>query len=303
MSQWTVTGILASVQRRGFLPTGDETFSAADFMAILDEELRGYVLPFIRECNEELLIRRYDVSSIPSDGRVRLGERFGVESVKAVYGSTDGGVSYFPLSRLEPEEASRYQTGTGQGCWYFEDDFVCLVGTPVGYTHLRLTYYLRPSTLCLETAAAQVSSLNGGRTVITATADTTAALSGTAFDVVSGRPGLRILNVDAAGTASGSTITFSSAVDSAVVAGDFVCMPGTSPVPNIPADLLPLLVQRAVCVCLGAKNDVALGQHQARLGQMEASARSAFTVRSQGTPRFINSPLTLGPNRRNRWFR
>lgn len=303
MSQWTVEGILASIQRRGFLPTGDETFSSEDFRAILDEEIRAYVLPFLRECNEELLVRRYDVTTIPSSGRIRIGERFGVESVKAIYGSTDNGTTFQPLTRLEPEESARYQGGPSQGCWYFEDDFVCLVGSPVQYTQVRLTHYLRPSRLILESECNVVASVDVARLVVTTTATTAGILSGGYYDIVSARPGLRVLNVDSPGTAVTTTVTFDDVIDAAVQAGDFVCMPGESPVPNIPADLLPMLVQRAVCVCLGAKNDGALAQHQARLAQMEGAARSAFTVRSQGTPRFIQSPMSTGRVNRNRWLR
>jgi hypothetical protein len=300
-ADFTTTELVASVKRRSFLPANDETLTDADILAILDEEMRLYILPFIRECNEELLIRRYDVTP-PSDGRIRVGTRFGLESVKAVYGTTDG-TNYTQLMRVEPEQAPHQTLGANGigGCfWYFEDDFVCLASTPTPFTTIRLTYYLRPNKLVPVEECALVTAIGSpgeDGTNVSLSNYIVALQDADDVDIVDAAPGLRILQMDAVQTYQDDTTTQIASLSSSVAAGDYVCLVGESCVPNIPADLVPLLTQRAVVVCLGGKNDVALDQQTQRLMQMEAAARSAFTVRSQGTPRYVRGPMDAG-NRR-----
>lgn len=297
-ASYTTTALLASVKRRSFLPANDETYTDEGILELFNEELNSFILPFIRECNEELLIRRYDVVP-PSDGRMRIGTHFALESVKAVYATKDN-VHYHPITRVEPEEALAQESA-----WYFEDDYVCLCKAPSNYTGIRFTYYLRPSQLVPVDECAQVTGLGAPGVVLLSGTPTAIEIAN--VDFVAGSPGLRILAMDVEQTNNiGSSTEIAPEIAALLSPGDFMCAVGTSCVPNIPADLVPVLVQRVACVMLAGKNDVALAQHEARLQQMLGAARSGYNVRSQGSPRYVRGPLGYFTGRRwpfrNWWF-
>lgn len=56
---------------------------------------------------------------------------------------------------------------------------------------------------------------------------------------------------------AGTSLTFASLPDDLAV-GDYICLAGQSPVPTIPLDLHPVLVQAVLCACLSSKKDKAI---------------------------------------------
>lgn len=138
--------------------------------------------------------------------------------------------------------------------WYFEGSSVVVVPRPAesgGY--LRITYERRPSRLVLPAGAASVTSVvslvaggNPVRVGFTAT-DFFGAVGATAqLDVVKGTPGYESLVDDAeAEVETGPLLELALGLDEVEV-GDWLCTPGTAPVPQVPEAFHVVLAQAVV---------------------------------------------------------
>ena len=178
-----------------------------------------------------------------------------------------------------------------------------LVPSPSQSGTLRLEYHRRPSALVTTSAVATISSINGARTVITTTATIPSTIvSGISVDVVDNTPGFKTLVMDATTTAttSGTTITLTAALPSSVAAGDYVCLAGESPVPQIPVELHPLLAQRTKAAALEALGDPKAVQAMQVCDRMRQSAMVQLSPRSKGSPRYLINRNAPGLGRRRR---
>src|SRR5262249_21702328 len=148
--------------------------------------------------------------------------------------------------RIEPERVSWYDgTGSPVG-FYLAGNQAMLVPNPSGLGTLRFVYHRRPSTLVLPSQAAVISSAINGTTGAFNVSNASAI--GLAFpDIVSAKSSFDILANRLACEIIGATITPDLPADvlgAGIDTGDYVCVVGTSPVPQIPVELHPLLAQR-----------------------------------------------------------
>lgn len=303
MSQdFSTVALLASIKRRGMLPSTDETLATADFLAIATEEIQSYITELLVSVREEYAVSSYDVATVVGTEAYRLPPRATGDALRDVLLS-DGQGNYHPLSRVEPSR--RYDYGsTGEASGYvLEDNSVILIPAPSTSHTLRMMYFRQPSKLVETSAVATISSIDVTRLIITTTASIPSTFtSGVVLDVVDEKPGFRCLTIDAAttGTVSGTTITLSSALPSTVEAGDYVCLAGESPVPQIPVSLHPLLAQRVVVKCLEALGDKGVNAAKAICDEMRKSAVTLLTPRTQGSARVIVNFNGPGWSRRTR---
>lgn len=133
--------------------------------------------------------------------------------------------------------------------------------------------------------------------------------SGVTLDVVNHNPGFRILVLDAAttGTVSGTTITFSVALPASVVAGNYVCLAGESPVPQLMPEAHPLLAQRIVVKSLEALGDKKVDGAMATCERMKKELLARLMPRTKGAIQYVvnrNGPgFGAGRGRGLTWVR
>lgn len=284
---FTTTALLASLKRRGMLNANSDALDDSDYLAIATEEMQSSVMPWLIGLREEYGVADYDVSYTAGTAAYRLPPRAAGDSLRNVLIQASTG-DYVPLGRVEPEVASMYgSTGLPVG-YYFKDQDLVLVPTPTAAGSIRLQYHKRPSKLVATSAVATISSINGGRTVITTSATIPSTIvSGISIDVVDNTPGFKTLAMDYTTTAttSGTTITVTTALPSSVAAGAYVCLAGESPVAQIPVETHPLLVQRAKATALEALGDPKWKAAYEMAEAMEKRLARALTPRSKGSAR------------------
>lgn len=296
---FTSTALLASIKRRGMIVGATDTWSDADLLALATEEMQSYVMSVLMDVREDYRTADYDVATVASTATYRLPERAAGDSLRNVLYSSDGGLEYSPLVRVDADQAGASATlGTPYG-FYFKDTDVVLVPTPAIAGTLRLQYPRRPSKLVAASAVATIApgGINGNRTVITTTATIPSTFtSGVTVDVVDNNPGFKILTMDAAttGTVSGTTITLSAALPASVAAGDYVCLAGESVVPQIPVEMHPLLAARTVEVALEALGDKKSVVAAKRTETMRREAIGMMTQRSKGSVRALVNRYGVG---------
>lgn len=67
--EWSTSGLIASISRNAFLPANQNTFSQADFIAIMNEELQSRVIPYILDLNENYFYTTVQVATLGSSSK------------------------------------------------------------------------------------------------------------------------------------------------------------------------------------------------------------------------------------------
>jgi hypothetical protein len=195
------------------------------------------------------------------------------------------------LNRLEPEREADYDsTGNLAGFYYRGNQVVLVPSSSSTATTLRMSYFIRPNELAAISATNgihAISAINTSTKAVTV-AGNTAISTSTPCDLVAATPGFESLDIDLTPTAaSGTVITFgnASALPTDLAVGDYVCLAGKSPVPQIPAEFHPILAQRVACAWMEAFDAPGLEKAVAKLGKMEEAAGVLVSPRSPGNPR------------------
>lgn len=297
---WTVEDLIASVKRRAFVPTAQATFQTADFLAIANEELQSYVVPLVISQREDYFIAHLDYALTSGVMEYRLPSRAigsGLREVSII--DSDGQVN-----NNFPRVARENLTEADKGYYLDGNVLMLIVENPtqvvdIGQT-LRMTYYQRPNTLVSSTLTATIATVtHATNTVTLAAAPPVAFTTGVEYDLINGAPGFEALAIDWQASSVGVTMVFADPLPTDLAAGDIIGIAGQSSVPQIPADLHPLLAQRcALKVLEGLGDSEGIDKAAGILARMEADAVKMIAPRTTGSAeRIVNwsSPF------RNHW--
>lgn len=303
---WLADDLISSCKRRGFIPSAQASFTTTDFLAAADEEIRSYVLPLVRRVQEDYFLQSQDYTiqagaspiGAPPGSQYRIPYRAVGGALRGVY-LVDSAGNPIPVPRVDPDDLSEVSYGV-----YFMGNVVNYVNR-TNYsapTTLRMTYYLRPSSLVLAASAGKVQSLNAGAQTVTLVSAPAAFTGQTSFDVLRGRPGFEMLGFDLPATISGSTVTFAGPLPADLAVGDYVCLPEQSPIPQVPAELHPLLAERVAAAFLRSQGDAA-GVQASKLEQerLEADALVLLSQRMGGEVKKIIPRGSLWRRGRKPW--
>lgn len=239
--------IIASVLLRSGFPT-DNYFSNAEMLTIMNDEIKLVINPLIMTLQEEFLLQIKDYT-IVAGASYRLPKRALGSKLRDV--KIFDGSNYRNINRLFEEDRAANPVG-----YYLNRNSLELSGEFTAQT-LRVTYYLAPSALVLTTSAATILTIDSATQVTVSSLPTNIAVN-TQIDFVQSSGQYDLLDIDKTVTGvSGTTLTFAALPDGLAV-GDYICVAGQSPVPTIPLDLHPVLVQAVLCSCLSSKKDKAL---------------------------------------------
>lgn len=258
------TELISALKIKGSFPTSNDLFSTSDFLVLFNMQLKSDLTPMLLKLNEEFFLQYVDFT-ISSGSSYRIPKRAigaKVRDLKVV----DSSGNYTDIQRLFEEDRSGNASG-----YYVTRNSIELTSDFTGNT-LRMKYFARPSTLVATTECAQVTSIDTGlNQVVVSSAPATMAVS-TVVDIVQNNNPYDLLSMDVAlSSVSGTTLGF-AALPSGLLVGDWICLATESPVPMIPDELHPVLVQSALVSCLSSKKDKALEVESERLEQMKADA-------------------------------
>lgn len=290
--------LIKSAKRRAKIPSAQASWSPTEILSSADEQIQSYVLPLIRRMREDYGLQSLDFALTTPDrqgttGPFRVPYRAVGGAIRDVY-LLDANRNPIDVPRITPDDLEQATWGV-----YFVGNVLYLLNktTQSAPITLRMMYFLRPNRLVQQASAAQITGINFGTGAVTL-GSVPAGYSGqTTWDLVQGRPGFDTLAFDFAGTLGGSTVFFSSALPGDLVVGDYVCLPETTPVPQIPPELHPLLAQRVAVQYLESEGDQSVIQAAQTLSRMEADAMTLLTPRIEGRAKHI-IPSQRGPWRR-----
>lgn len=240
------TELISALKIKGSFPTSDDLFSNADYLVLFNHQMKTEIIPVMLLLSEEYfeLTKDYTISSgttyrIPSRA---IGAK--LRDVQFIDGSNN--VSH--INRIFEED----RDGNPRG-FYIVRNSIELSTDFTGDT-LRIKYFGRPNTLVLTTSCGQVASIDSA-TQITVTSLPSTMTTGVLCDFVQNKNPYDLLDYDSAITGvSGSSVTFAS-LPTGLAVGDWLCLAEESPVPMVPDEMHPILVQSALVAALSAKKD------------------------------------------------
>jgi hypothetical protein len=278
------TELISALQLHGSFPTSDDLYSSADFLSLLNHQMKAEILPMMLKVNEEFFLQYQDFT-IGSGSTYRIPTR-AIGTVIRDLQIIDGSANVSSISRLFEEDRPNNLSG-----YYITRNSVELSSDFSSGT-LRMKYFARPGTLVATTSCAQVTVV-AGNTITVSSAPTTMAL-GTLVDFVQNNNPYDLLGMDLAiASVSGTTLDF-AAVPSGLTVGDWICIAGESPVPMLPEEMHPVLVQSALCKTLSSKKDKAYKDELETLVRVKEDAINMLDPRIENNSNKVRSGKLLG---------
>jgi hypothetical protein len=288
---WTATDLIASVKRRAGIPAAQATYTDAEILTICNEEMSSFIVPLVMKEREDYWQTSVDFTITSSVTQYRIPERAigsKLREVKIV--NANGTESNIPRLLVANEGTDSYGFRVDGNVLTLRTG-IANNPTLLGNT-LRVYFYSRPNQITAATIGTTYGTiatltLPYGMTVTSAPTGLTGA-SGT-MDMIRATPGFETLAADAAFTLSTGVYTFSAPLPAGIAVGDYVTVPGNTPVPQIPPELHPLLAQKAACRVLEGKGMYEkLKSLREEVAVMEVNARAMLTPRVDGeAPRAV----------------
>lgn len=308
-SPYIVDSLLPTLRLLPLMPSVQALFTSSDLINIMNFEMDSKIMPMIDNQAEEYgiyvddipystSVTVYDIPSRALGGKLR--------SVSFV--DSNGNEVRIPRLRVEDIMSNVNATGLAinPALWgfYFQNNKIMTYlgswnGGSSSFAYLRLRYIRQPSTLVLASACAEVASVAGN--VITAvTVPLTNFTTTASYDIISNVPQMFIshgddLTITAVTTGAGGTITFTDPVPSSVQPGDWVCLAGQSPIPQIPFNPgFQLLLQLSAAKCLEIHGDVqGFNVAMSQASDMKNYFLSVITPRSDANVIRLTTPNSL----------
>lgn len=284
----TTTDLINNIKLQGSFPTSNSLFSNANFLSILNMEMSKEVVPLLNKINEEYFLTNKNQSVTSGKNLYRIPTRSVGSALRDVQLlGNDNAIT--PLNRLYEED--RTTLSSNPIGYFLKGNQVELSPMPTSSSDtLRLLYFRRPSKFVLPSACAQILSIDTNLNQVVVSALPSTMTTNTQVDFVQANSPYDILDMDSAiSSVSGTTLTFSSLPDDLAV-GDYICLAGESCVPGIPEELIPILVQAALCTALSSKKDKSVELELQKLNQMKDSILSMLTPRVKSNDKKIVNP-------------
>lgn len=284
-SPYTTTHLVQSILRRGYFGAGTG-MTATQMLAWASEEQSLYVMAFLKGLREEFtvvpleLAVTEDTVSLPvraAGGALRTATWFpGAQTSQSIN-----------LVRIEPEQRPYFDNVGPQPYGYlFQGNNLVLLPNPATGT-LRLSYQQRLSRLVLPEECGEIEAIDTGTGEVTLVDVPSDFDDSETYDFVSNTPNFVTRGIDEeAVSIVGDVITFDE-LPAGLAVGDWVCLAGETPIPQLPTEVHFLLAQRTAEVIAASQGSARLKDIRDELQQARADATALLSPRNDGSPRPI----------------
>jgi hypothetical protein len=307
MIDFTSTANIESIKTRAVLPSNSEhLFTDSDICKIMTKELHDTIVPMILSVKEDYLLHDYDQDVVSSQNSYDIPQRALGNKVKDVVLLNSSGDEY-GISRIDAnlmKNGRNSEPSIPSEGFRFQNDAVVLYPNAARFTgyDLRMKYFRRPNNIVLVTAAGQITAIDTGTKQVTLGNCPSTWTTATTFDFIKGQPGFKSRGDDKAISAINTTtkvLTFSAALPSDLVVGDWVAEAGFSPIAQIPYEVQGLLEQRTVIKLMEGMGD---RQGLESAGDVYKDMKTNFyelvTPRADGSPKkFVRNNALFGGGR------
>lgn len=249
---YLVDNLVTSVRNRYIQPVSQNLFQDTDIVALLDEEMRSYIVPLINSVREDNWTLNVDQAVTGANSYTIPVRAAGGILRDVVFVDPNG--NEIALSRLSPAQIKAtfpfgFQLPLYTFGFYLQyDQFVPYpqqTQTATAYT-LRMKILRRPNNLTLSSNCAQITAV-ASNIITVSNLDTTWSTS-TLFDIIQNFPLFVSISDDTVITninTATNQITLSSAPTGLAV-GMYLCPQYMSCIPQMIYEAYPMLIQRGV---------------------------------------------------------
>lgn len=292
---YTASELIASVQQRAQVALAARDFGTPQILRIFNEEIDGYLVPFVAQRKLEFWVESVDLSVTPGVPTAIPSVAVGGK-LRAIAYVQSGIPALLDELDLPMAVGLQGQSGGLPTGYYFLGSGFMLYPPQSGGT-VRIYYYRRPSMLVLPSQCLQVAGFPGGAApgsyrVSFAGALPTAYAVGKTIDLVSNVPNFSQYATSVQITATGTTtVDIAGTQPASLAVGDWICLAGTAPViTGSPADLVNLLIQYVALKVAEAKGTEATVQRLAA-GLAKAESMAGWTIqrRNDGAMRKLSA--------------
>lgn len=260
-ADYTTTEMVKSLKKRGLIPTASgKTYSDADLIRFMSEEMMTIIAPRIMEVRENYFVQSYTQTLVANQARYNIAPRAIGMKFQSCFWVDDSGQAQNKLVQFEIDQLALNSFGDqnqGPVGFYFIDNFFDIVPGPLDSPRgsLRQYYFQRRNRLIATTECGLITGIDTGLNQVTINQTPTSFTTSVVYDFVKGTPGFQNLAIDQVCTGiSGTTIEFSE-LPSDLVLGDYLCLAGESPVVQLPLELFPVVAQTGVFLALEGLHD------------------------------------------------
>jgi len=251
---------------RGGIPQTDSRFTDARMLALLTAEMQGAVAAMVHAAKSDHGVVPHKVTATANTQRYTLPPSAFANTLRDVYWLSQDGRAV-PLHQISAADPRVYiyneQTGTNPLFYVLQGSTLALYPTPSVAGTLAMPYYARPSTLVDRAAVATCDDVNrtgNDYTVIYNSDPPTGLDTDCTIDVVRASPGFESVATSVSATVqldtpSAGFTTYTFTTEGTVSTGDYICVTGHSPVPQLPVELFPLLHARTAYVAVPSTGD------------------------------------------------
>ena len=156
---YTSQDLIDSVKRKIAIPINQRTFSEEDILAFANEETMISQVPDILTYHEEYFVYSQDIPLVPNQTRYSIPERAIGQKLRDIF-YLDSNGNLYEMTRVNDDDKAYWQRDSALSNisqkYYLEGNDIVLapksISSPTG--SLRLTYFLRPNQLVLNSRAA-----------------------------------------------------------------------------------------------------------------------------------------------------
>lgn len=319
--------LVSSVYRGCLAPNAQNALVPDDIIQFLDQEMRTTIAPLVLAAQEEFWVTNYDQPVLQGVLHYTIPKRAAFATWRDVV-FVDNNKLEINMSMLSPEYLKlTYPAGGNPPLYVFgfilQNDQIILyppqLSTPTQYK-LRMKIKRRPNNLTETLNCAQVTAINTSTNVVTVSNIPQGWGTSNTFDIIPNSPQFTSLRDDQTISLINTgalQITFSSPGNDPFTGqplsplptnpetgaftmnvGDWICPSQMSCIPQVPYDMFPLLVQRAIIRVLEALGDTQnLTVAERRYADMAVDFARTVSPRIDGTPKKIvnrNTPPYWG---------
>lgn len=286
---YTTTELIADIKLRAFLPTSQATFTAADVLLLADAEMQTTVLPLIQSLRSEYYVTYKDYSITANQANYDIPVRavgMTIRDVQYIFASGD----VKSLPQMDVEQILTTVAGE-PSAFYLRQNQIYLFPTPSSTVDtLRVYYHLRPGQLVATTGAGLISSISTGANTATVASIPSAWTSAFTYDLIRQDGASEPLAIDqAVTTVAATTLTFTSTMPTSLRVSDYIALAGQSPIPQMPAELRPVLAQAVAVRMMESMMLPGVDFARSSLDREVKTATSLLTSRVQGESKKIRA--------------
>lgn len=302
---YTNLDLLKSIKLGCMVPVDQIALSDEDILFLASEELELDVVSSVLKAREEYYVynKQYEKNDT---GRYAIPSRAAGSRLRSVF-LKDNNNNLYRCSEISVDEVPLVQNNYyNQGFWdpmfYIENDEVVFLNNTaqsLNAQYVELRYYLEPNSLVLPERCLKITAIdtNTGTIQVEERQIPSNIEPDTLIDFVQYRPSNKIKSFDINVVSVSSNTPVNSqkyiVVDpsdlpSDLEVGDWIASAGETPVPQLVANLRPLLSQATICRILesqGDNNNIVVAQK--KLKDMVSSMKTLVQDRTEGNPKKI----------------